>query len=287
VSRLTSRTTRGLPLLLAGLVLIWCCAAAGDPMGSTPLPSASLPSAAGSAAVPATATPAAAHEPPAPVASTPTPTASAPPASPLIQDVTPPNPLRRFVVLGDSLSAWAFAPRSYTPSTAGVWPAVLDHMDADLVLVHNSAVPGNTTAQMAARLNHDVFAYDPDVLFVLGGTNDVGKDWPVATTVANLRAIVRAAKARGIDVVLLTIPPNNGIYRSELKRLVQTNVLLKRMAAQEGITVADDYAALVSSSGRLPNAYCARDHIHLTAHGEQALAQAVYRTLHPLLPDDF
>jgi lysophospholipase L1-like esterase len=278
VSRLSRRAARGYLWLLAGVILAWCCAAAGDARATTPSPSAPLSPAASSAnPVEPAASASFPDETPAPTPAAPTPAApaaSAPPASPatpLIQDVTPPNPLRRFVVLGDSLSAWAFAPRSHTPSTAATWPAVLDQLDPDLVLVHNGGVPGNTTAQM----------------FVLGGTNDVGRDWPVSTTVANLRAIVRAAKARGIEVVLLTIPPNNGIYRVELKRLVQTNVLLKRMAAGEGITVVDDYAALANSSGRLSNTYCASDRIHLTLSGERALAQAVFRTLHPLLPDDF
>ena len=186
---------------------------------------------------------------------------------------------RSFVVLGDLLSVWVFAPHGTRASTSGAWPSLLAGMDSDLKLVHNAAVPGNTTTQMLARLRRDVFAYHPDVLFILGGTNDVGDDCAVSRTVANLRKIVEAARARGIEVVLLTIPPNNAIWSSELARLRQTNAALIALGRTEGITVVDVYSALASASGRLPAAYVAADRLHLSTHGEQVVAATVYERL--------
>ena len=187
---------------------------------------------------------------------------------------------RSFVVLGDSLSIWAFAPRATRGSTSGAWPSLLAARDGDLTFLHNAAVPGDTTTQMLARLRRDVLAYHPDVLFVMGGTNDVGSGYSVATTVGNLRKIVEIAKARGIEVVLLTIPPNNAIRGYELKRLRAIDSALIGLGKAEGITVVDAYAAL-AANGRLPRAFVAADGLHLSMRGQQVLAAAVYARLNP------
>jgi lysophospholipase L1-like esterase len=329
VARPSPRAAPGTSFLLAGLVLAWCCAAAGSDLGPvassfvqagsvatqddaqpsvTPeasvVPSASDPrallaggSASEMAIAPASPSALASPSPLGPALHSPTtspasssassPAASALPAAtqaPLIQDLTPPGKPRRFVVLGDSLSYWAFPQSSSRPSAAA-WPYVLDSLASDLVLVHNSSVPGNTTSQMLARLKRDVFAYHPDVLFILGGTNDVSFDWPVATTVANLRAIIRSAKARGIEVVVLTVPPSNQLYSHEVRRLLQVNGGLKRVAAAEGVRVIDVFAALTNGNNYLPNAYVARDHLHLTVRGERVVAETVCQALYPLAPE--
>ncbi len=199
--------------------------------------------------------------------------------------VAPVNPLpaepRGFVVLGDSLSAWSFEPGSFRSSGQGAWPYLLASMDPGLKLLHNAAVPGNTTSQMVWRFRRDVLAYEPDLLFVLGGTNDVELHWPVESTVADVRAIVRAAHAHGIEVVLLTIPPNNRLYSYERSWLRQTNAALRTMAAREGVLVVDSYSALVTSAGTLARCYAAADGLHLTKSAEQVIAREVYAAMHP------
>jgi lysophospholipase L1-like esterase len=185
---------------------------------------------------------------------------------------------RTFVVLGDSLSTWAFAP-GFTHPSDNAWPRLLAALDPDLMLLHNSAVPGNTTAQMLARFRQDVLAYRPDVLFVMGGTNDVANGRPTSTTVANLRTIVESAKAAGIRVVLLTIPPNDGFGKNQLKKLRSINAALKRVGASERIAVVDAYQAVATSSGWLRKSCMAYDRLHLSQRGEEAVAAAVYERL--------
>ena len=206
-------------------------------------------------------------------------------ASPLIQDVGPERTPRTFVVLGDSLTAWTFAPGSRTPSTSGTWPALLAGLTDHLTLVHNAGVPGNVTGQMLSRLRRDVFAYSPDILFVMGGTNDIGSHVAVPTIVGNLRKIVDQAKARGIRVVLLTIPPNNTLYSWERRRMLQANAAIKQLAAQEHVRCIDVFTVLANRDGRLKTPFAARDHLHLTNEGEAELAETVYRALYPPGPE--
>ena len=186
---------------------------------------------------------------------------------------------RSYVVLGDSLSVWAFAPSNTRSTNSKAWPYLLAAQDADLTLIRDAGVPGNTTAQMLARLKRDVFAYHPDVLFILGGTNDIGKRYSAATILDNLHKIIDLARAQGIEVVVLTIPPNNEISHYQLERLRAVNAGLIRLGATEGFKVVDVYAALSDSRGHLPSVYAAYDGLHLSVRGEAALAAAVYARL--------
>ena len=110
-------------------------------------------------------------------------------------------------------------------------------------------------------------------------SEDAGDDFAVSTTVANLRKIVEAARAQGIEVVLLTIPPNNALRSSRLARLRQTNTALIALGKADGITVVDVYTALASADGRLPGAYAAADGLHLSTRGEEIVAATIYAQL--------
>jgi lysophospholipase L1-like esterase len=203
-----------------------------------------------------------------------------------VATVAPVRTTRTFVALGDSLTAWAWDPGTRCTS-ADTWPSVLATLDSDLVLLRNAGVPGNRSWQMAARFGRDVLAYHPDLLFVLGGANDIGDRRPALATVGYLRTIVRAARSQGIGVVLLTIPPNSRLHAPERRLLLQTNTEIVRMADEEGVMVVDLYSVLVNPSGGLAKGYAAADGLHLNHHGEAAVAQAVYAALHPVSPPEY
>ena len=290
-------------LALAGLV-VWCgslgsmtaassgtsgAAGAADSPRPAGLPKVAAASAATPSASSAGATPSGRG---APVASStnPLPSASsvASTAEPGGDEATgrQPSTPRTFVALGDSLTAWAFAPGSTSPGAAGVWPSVLAHQDSSLVLVNNAGIPGNTTSQMLSRLGRDVLAYKPDVLFLMGGTNDIGLDMSIANAVANIRRIVETARANGITVILMTIPPVNGDYNYRTANRAEYNADLADLASQEGIMLVDVFSALATANGYLAPEYSAFDGLHLSQQGEQAVAETVYLALHPTVPPE-
>jgi lysophospholipase L1-like esterase len=190
-----------------------------------------------------------------------------------------PAPPRTFVVLGDSLSVWAFAPGASHPCKTCAWPTLLAVHQADFTLVHNGGVAGNTTTQMVARIRRDVLAYHADLLIVLAGTNDVGDDYYVSSTLANIRTIERSARTHGYAVVLLTMPPNNADTAGRLARLRATNAALFKMSKVEGFAVIDIYSPLATASGHLRPGYAAADGLHLSIAGEQKVAETVYAAL--------
>jgi len=176
-----------------------------------------------------------------------------------------PRKVYTFVALGDSLTSGYGDPG---PS----WPSRLDSQDPYLRLLHNAGVPGDLTADMRNRLNSDVLAYKPDVLFVMGGTNDIGRYVSPATTIANLRAIIVAAKAKGITVVMMTIPPDS--YPSWAGQINSLNSQIVHLANSYVLAVVDVHAALSTSDGVYVGKYTV-DGVHFSALGAQTVANTV------------
>ena len=192
---------------------------------------------------------------------TPTPVATDSPAP-----VKTPAPVKvyTFVAMGDSLTAW--------PSD-GPWPNRLDKGDANLQILHNAGVPGDTTADMRGRFDRDVLAYKPNVVFILGGTNDLGHKISQATTIANLKAMVVAAKAKGIRVFLMTIPPDS--YKSMAPQIDSLNAAIVRLGNANSVVVIDIHSPLSTSTGVYVPKYTS-DGLHFSTLGANLVATAVH-----------
>jgi lysophospholipase L1-like esterase len=175
-----------------------------------------------------------------------------------------------FVALGDSLTAWP---------VGGTWPARLDSMDANLRLINNAGVPGDLTSQMLSREKSDVLALQPEVMFLLGGTNDVGRRVSQATTIANLRAIIVAARAKKIRVFMMTIPPNS--YSGLAADINSMNAAIIHLANSYKIVYIDIHKVLSTTTGVYISKYTS-DGLHFSDLGAQAVAQAVYSRIHRL-----
>jgi lysophospholipase L1-like esterase len=178
--------------------------------------------------------------------------------------------VRMFAALGDSLTAWP----AYNP-----WPTRLDAQDAVLTLVKNAGVPGNTTKQMRARLAKDIYPYKPEVLLVLGGTNDLGYGISESAIIANLRAIIVDAKAHKITPILINVPPDS--YPSMAPRIKSLNAAILVLANAQKIHVVDLYSALVDSSGTYRPEYTS-DGLHFSELGCQAAANQIRAQLRKL-----
>jgi lysophospholipase L1-like esterase len=204
--------------------------------------------------------------------SSPDPETPAPTATPTPQPQPKPAPPRKrapkpvtvstFVALGDSLTAWPNTP----------WPSRLDAEDPNLRLIKNVGIPGNTTAQMRARLTTDVYPYSPNVLFVLGGTNDLGYGISGSATIANLRAIIVGAKSHKINVVLLLVPPDS--YPSMASKINSLNAAIIDLANSQRILYVDIHAPLANSAGTYFAKYTS-DGLHFTDLGAQVVANTI------------
>lgn len=125
---------------------------------------------------------------------------------------------QRIVVFGDSLISGS------TAFTSGVWQFGNGFAELSVYragpqyqLVANAGVAGNTTTQMLARIYTDVMAYSPDVVYLLAGTNDFTlamTNLKKQTMMNNIEKMVRIFLKAGVEVFLMSPPPNNTNFQA-------------------------------------------------------------------------
>jgi lysophospholipase L1-like esterase len=173
---------------------------------------------------------------------TPTPTATATPTATSSGTATPrPYPLGPYlpssiVAVGDSITSGVSCPSwlTYMP----IWRNVT---------YVNKGVDGNTTSQMLARMT-DVLATNADAVLIFGGTNDVAYSVPIATTAANLDAMVVAVRAAGKVPILVGPMPRPGVSVTAMQA-VRTTV--RDLAATADVRYIDPWPAFDDGTGQM------------------------------------
>jgi lysophospholipase L1-like esterase len=158
------------------------------------------------------------------------------------QAVTQARTSRRIVFLGDSITEnWTLADPQFFAQG-----------------VVNRGIGGQTTPQMLVRFRADVIALKPQVVHILGGTNDIaGNTGPTRAQdfKDNIMSMAELARAHGIRVILGTIPPAAAFnWRPQLQpvpRIRELNQWLRQYAAQNGFDFIDYYSVLAGPSGEL------------------------------------
>jgi lysophospholipase L1-like esterase len=202
--------------------------------------------------------------PPLPTGPTPSPAGSPTPAPAKTRTVY------SYVALGDSLTAWP---------VGGPWPTLLDSVDANLRLANNAGVPGDLTADMLARCPADVWPYKPDVLFILGGTNDLGHGVAQSTAISHLRSIVIGARSRRVHLFLMKIPPTSSV--SDVATIDSFNAAIVNLGNIYSIVVIDIHTPLSASDGTIVSKYTT-DGLHLSSLGVRVVVSAIYNRIHKL-----
>lgn len=102
------------------------------------------------------------------------------------------------LAFGDSLTFGTGA----APSES--YPAQLGALIGRKVI--NAGVPGEVSADGLARLPELLEEHKPKLLILCHGGNDFLRKQPEAVAAANIRAMIRLAKAQRVDVVLMATP---------------------------------------------------------------------------------
>ncbi|HQZ30548.1 MAG TPA: arylesterase [Arenimonas sp.] len=183
----------------------------------------------------------------------------------LVAAAAEPVPVRKVLVMGDSLSA------AYGLAPSQGWVALTDQR---LQARHpgwriaNASVSGETTAGGASRIAGELARHKPAVVVIELGANDGLRGLPLAQTRANLERMIVASKNAGARVLLLgmRMPPNfgpqytQGFERnySELAKAHGTALLpflLEPIATDRNAFQADNLHPVASAQPRL------RDHV--------------------------
>ena len=190
----------------------------------------------------------------------------------------------RFLAFGDSMTAGKVASGVIDASIS--YPtqllSMLQHQYAtQAFMMTNDGLNNETAADYGlgggvTRLDPELVRYQPEVLLLLEGANDLnaGGAANIPTAIQALQTMIRTARARNVRVVIATLPPQiaqppGAIVRSNSAALVAPfNAQLIQMASSEQTPVVDLY------TGMLPRVtdWIDTDGLHPNAAGYQQMA---------------
>jgi len=162
----------------------------------------------------------------------------------------------------------------------------------------NRGSGGETTTQVALRLDRDVIRLHPDVAVVQAGINDlkavgvvsIPEDEIIAKCERNLHTIVSRLRQSGVRVILITVLPIGPVElarrpvwsNATLTAVERVNETIRGMGC-DGVTVVDCDPDMMVNGRMNPN--YARDAFHLTPAGYEALARVVTPALYAAIAD--
>jgi len=227
---------------------------------------------------------------PTPVDPTPTPPAQPTPTPPAQPTPTPPPPTLRFtkfVGFGDSMTQGV---TSATPTllirldAPQAYPAILQGLlslrySAQTITVANRGIAGEQAVDGMSRFI-DVLRQDaPQVVIILEGFNDLTAfgDRGITRAVGAVESMVKEARARGVAVLLATLPPE----RPGGPKTLPTGIYNEFNRQITG-TASDEGAQLIDLSHEMSVASIGVDGIHPTEAGYQEMAGIYFKHIQSL-----
>jgi acyl-CoA thioesterase I len=181
------------------------------------------------------------------------------------------------LVVGDSISA------EYGLQRGSGWIAVLQEKlkaaERPEWLI-NAGISGDTTAGGRSRLPALLTQHKPAIVIIELGANDALRGMPLASTRANLTAMVQASQKAGAKVLVvgMEVPPNYGArYTQDFRDL------FKAVATKEKTALVPFLLAGVADRADAMSLFQA-DRIHPNETAQPMLAANVWPVLQKLLP---
>ena len=180
------------------------------------------------------------------------------------------TPLRRVVVIGDSLSVY--------PSREESFPAELQRRIDDRGLpwtVSNAGISGDTTTGGASRID-DLITADVGAIIVALGANDGLRGVDLSVVETNLTEIIQRARRYRVGVLLcgMEAPPTRGWgYTLAFRRVYP------RLAKKHAVPLVPFLLSGVALAPEMNGP----DGIHPNAAGAKQIAETIWPYLRPML----
>jgi acyl-CoA thioesterase-1 len=155
---------------------------------------------------------------------------------------------------------------------------ILEEKMGSRIKIYNKGLCGELTRDMLHRFEHDVISHQPDYVIILGGSNDLGWNFPPREIYKNLVEMYKQAKAAGIKPIACTIP---SILRFDdlIPPRKKLNILIKEYCKKNHIMCIDLFSALSNiKTGRLREEFSS-DGLHLSKEGYEVMGETIYKEL--------
>lgn len=162
------------------------------------------------------------------------------------------------LAFGNSLTYGTGVSRLYS------YPRVLETL-IDIKVV-NAGVPGEVTREGLRRLPQMLAQYDPQLVILCHGGNDILRQYDPAETEENLKAMIQMIQDHGSQVVLVAVP-KIGLFPSAAD-------YYEEIAGEFDIPIEKDIIADLETKARYKS-----DSIHFNKEGYALMAQALAELL--------
>ena len=150
-------------------------------------------------------------------------------------------------------------------------------------------ISGQTTAQMLKRFQSDVLNYQPKVVVILAGCNDVAQNKGYVAyeeIVENILRMGEVATEAGVKVAVISVLPTDYFFWNTAlkpaKQMRTLNSILEEKVIDAGYTWVDMYSALVVTDGAIDD-MAAYDRLHPSVGGMEMMEQIIQPYLEDLL----
>ncbi|MBC8376722.1 MAG: SGNH/GDSL hydrolase family protein [FCB group bacterium] len=149
-------------------------------------------------------------------------------------------------------------------------------------------ISGQTTPQMLLRFRQDVIDLEPDVVVILGGTNDIaGNTGPMTLDEIQgyIVSMCELALANDISIILSSVlPAYEYPWKKEIQpaeQIVELNKMLQAYARANGITYLDYFTPMADNKNGLKEKYT-YDGVHPNKAGYMKMSKLLKQALKEL-----
>lgn len=144
------------------------------------------------------------------------------------------------------------------------YPAILANLTKRTVI--ESGIPGETTEEGLIRLKDVLEKYNPSLVILCEGGNDMLRQMDLSKTKENLRSMVKLIKEKGSDVILIGVP--------KPALIISVPDFYKEVADEFEIPYEGKILKEILTNNRLK-----ADPIHPNQEGYKELAESIYKLM--------
>jgi len=195
--------------------------------------------------------------------------------------------MKKIVCHGDSLTEAADVEKGYT------WTTLVENRLK--IQIINSGIGGDTSGGLLGRFYPDAIQHQPDMIIIMGGTNDLWWDLDIKTIQANIYAMSCQARYHnitplvGLPLPILAARAKNqdfaapiGGYANFEKKLSKLVDALAVSAQQSDIACLDFYRFFFDKKGMVSPKLFLDDGLHPNAEGNKIMAAKAVERLKEL-----
>lgn len=180
----------------------------------------------------------------------------------------------KIVCIGDSLTYGFGVSRTKTWSYLSK-----DRLGVEII---NEGINGDTTGGMVSRFNNSVFSQKPEVVFIMGGTNDFIAGADIGIVKANIMSMVHQSLGKFVEPIV-GIPPKIDLinvrddwadftdFQKVARQLEEYREWINRFSKTFNVKIIDFYLEIENmSNDKINELYI--DGLHLNEQGQIVMA---------------